>query len=782
MAMKNVEDIYPLSPMQQGMLFHSLYAPEEGLYVTQMSCELVGDLDFEAFTQAWEEVIRRHGILRTAFVVEGLDEPLQVVRRKARLRISQEDWRQLGETELEGRWQELLAEDRRRGFDLTKAPLMRFALLRTADDVHRALWTSHHILLDGWCLSVLLEELQILYEARVRGQQVVLDRPRPYRDYIAWLKKQDPEAAQSFWRRRLGGFHEPVPGLLRAAGGPADDEPSREAPPQHAEDAVLLTRQQTEGLLATARRLGLTVNTVVQGAFALLLGRYHDRRDVVQGVVVSGRPAELPGVDDILGLFINTLPLRVTFPDGQEVRPWLQALQGELTQLRQFEYSALTDIQRWSDLPAGESLFENVLAFQNAPGKGDEGGEEVPAGVEPSLRLGDLKSEERINYRLLFAVEPAEEMELTASFTLPPYTGSAVRRILGHFKNLLLGLAEAGRETRLGELRLLSPTERQQILLEWSGGESPYPRDASLAQVFACQAARTPEAPAVMACGEQLTFRELDSRSAELAASLADRGVGVGDRVGLCMERGLPMVVATLAVVRSGAAYVPLDPEYPAERLELMVEDAGVALVLTDPGGSPAPLPPAVAVLPVNGGGEPATRLEGGTGPSLCGDSLAYVMYTSGSTGLPKGIGIPHRAVHRLVRSTDYVRLGEGDRVAQIANVSFDAATFEIWGALLTGATLVILPREVTLDPERLSAALEERGVTSLFLTTALFNQVAREVPEAFAGARELLFGGELVDPAAVRRVLGASPPERLLHVYGPTENTTFSTWYEVPR
>ncbi|MFL6332079.1 MAG: amino acid adenylation domain-containing protein [Pyrinomonadaceae bacterium] len=765
--MKNVSDVYPLSPLQQGLFFHSLYARRTGVYFEQMRCRLAGDLDVPAFKSAWQRVIERHAIFRTAFVWEGLDEPLQVVRRRAELPWQEEDLTGLPAAEREGRLLDFLQSDRALGFDLARPPLMRAALMRTDAGSHEFVWSHHHLIMDGWSLSLLLKEVFSFYEAFNRGVESRPEPARPYRDYIAWLLRQDQSKAEQFWRETLKGFTSPTTlSVVAGCGAPAEGEKEVDE-----YERLTLPRALTEGLQELARSHRLTLSNILHGAWALLLGRYTGRDDVVFGVVGSGRPAELAGVEQMIGPFINTLPLRVALDGHEPVLSWLGRLRARQVEMLQYEYSSLLKIQGWSEVPRGSQLFESIFSFQSYPTQ------PAPAGGGAGLRVEEVRVIHKTHYPLTVAVAHGSALEFEVTYDHRRFERDSIKRLLGHLQVLLEGIvADPGR--RVSELPMLGEAERRQILFGWNDTATDYPRGAAVHELFERQAALTPEADAVEFGEGRLSYGELNERANRLARHLRRLGVGAGALVGLCVERSAEMVVGMLAVLKAGGAYLPLDPSYPLERLSLMLEDAQSPVLLTQEhllGSLPATWAQVVCLDADREviEREAAENLEGGAGP----DDLAYVIYTSGSTGRPKGICIPHRAINRLVRDTDYVQLEARDRVAQASNSSFDAATFEVWGALLNGAALVILPKEVAISPADLTRQLKERGVNTLFLTTALFNQVAREVPDGFAPLKHLLFGGEAVEPRWVAEVLRAGRPERLLHVYGPTEGTTFTTW-----
>ncbi len=776
---RDIEDLYPLAPLQQGILFHSLYTAGSELYVEQLTAELHGPLDAGAFAGAWRRVVERHAALRTAFVWQGLERPLQLVRRTAELPWTAADWRDLPAAAREARWESLLAADRARGFDLGRPPLTRLALVRTAAGTHRLLWSFHHLIFDGWCFSLLLSDVFTLYAAARAGREPQLPAPpRPYRDFIAWLAGRAASGAEReperYWRQALRGFtaatplpfdRAPAAGVSGASGGSgsrADD---------YHERTVAVPAAQVAALEALAQRLQVTLSTLVQGAWALLLSRYAQTPDVVFGAVVSGRPAELPGVESMVGLFINTLPVRVEIPDAEPASAWLARLQASQFALRQHEWTPLARVQALAEVPAGEPLFHSLLAFENYP-------------IDPSLgeRLGELSIGEvavgeRTNYPLTLTAVARRDLalRLTADRRFEPATA---RRILAHLENLLGALA-ADPERPPSALPLLGAAERHQLTVEWNDTAAAYPA-ASIAELFAEQAARRPAAVAVRGEAWRLTYRELDLRSGALAGELARQGIRRGDLVGLLAERSAELVVAILAVLKAGAAYVPLDPDHPRERLALMLADTAAALVLVQPGlagrlpSEPARiLTLAPEVMAPRADAPPPPADAAGAG------DLAYVLYTSGSTGTPKGVAVSQRSVVRLVRGTGYAAFGPDEVFLMMAPASFDASTFELWGPLLNGGCLAILPPgEVSLDG--LERAIRAMGVTTLWLTAGLFHLVADERPAALAPLRQLLAGGDVLSPPHVGRLRRALPGLALIDGYGPTENTTFTATYRI--
>lgn len=360
--MKNVEDIYPLSPLQSGMLLQTLGAPESGVGFQQLNCTIRGRLDVALFERVWQRVVDRHPILRTAFLWSGLDEPLQVVRLKAKLPLELGDWRGLPEVEQSERLEAYLRDDRARGFELSKAPLMRLTLIRLADDTHQFVWSFHHLLLDGWCHSLILKEVFAFYDAFSQNKDLHLQKPRPYKEYIAWLQRQDVLKAEAFWRRTLKGLTAPTSIKSDDAPGLADD---REEP--YRSRQLLFSAPATAALQSFARRHQLTTNTLILGAWALLLSRYTGKQDVVVGTTVSGRSPDLQEAESIMGMFINNLPVRIEAPPDSSLIPWLKAIQQQQVEMGQYEYISPAQIQEWSEVPWSERLFEHLLIFENYP-------------------------------------------------------------------------------------------------------------------------------------------------------------------------------------------------------------------------------------------------------------------------------------------------------------------------------------------------------------------------------------------------------------------------------
>ncbi len=764
---RDIEAIYPLSPLQQGMLFHAIYGSGADHYLRQVSLPLRGKIDPVLLQAAWQEVVDRHSILRTGFVWQGVERPLQAVRRRIPVPWEVHDWRACPEGEWQERLDSFLAAERQRGFELAKPPLLRLALIRLAEERHQLVWTFHHLVLDGWSKALVIGEVQALYEARLRRRPLTLPPARPFRDYIGWLAEQEPEAAELYWRETLRGFTAPTPVVARN-GSP---RPAAETGGAHeqGEWRLLLSEETTSTLQSLARRHRVTLNTLVQGAWALLLSRYTGTDDVVFGTVVAGRPHELPGVEAMVGVFINTVPLRVRVPAGGSFYGLLQTLHSHQADLRQHEQSPLIEVQSWSDVPRGVALFESLYAFENYPVRGLLG--EAATAVEGGEAVATLGT----SYPLTLVVAPERRMRLQALFDVSLLAETEILALLGSLETLLDAIGHGGEE--LSALPVLGAAERHQLLVEWNDSLAHYPREAGIHELFGLQAERTPEAVALVFGAERLSYQELDARARRLGGRLRQLGVGPDSRVAICAGRSLDMVVGLLAILEAGGAYLPIDPANPEERLRFLLADSDVRVVVAEDRWADRFEDLGLPVVHLGGELPPdAPRSAAHRAPGVGAANLAYVSYTSGSTGLPKGVAVPHRAVARLVRNGGYARLDGEQLLLQLAPLAFDASTFEIWGSLLNGGCLVIAPPDFEL--RELGATLSRHGITTLWLTAGLFHLMVDEDLADLGSVRQLLAGGDVLSVPHVRRALAGLPGCRLINGYGPTEGTTFTCAY----
>jgi amino acid adenylation domain-containing protein/non-ribosomal peptide synthase protein (TIGR01720 family) len=753
-----IEDIYPLAPMQQGMLFHSLYAPDNDVYVNQLHCTLSGVLDVDAFRTAWDAAIADHAILRTSFLLEREGDALQIVWREAMLPFIVLDWRHLAPSQHAERLAEFLAQDRARSFVLEQVPLTQIALIVRHDGATEFVWTKHHLLLDGWSSARLLNDVLAGYFAALEGgRRSARPAPGRYRDYVEWVKGQSSEDAERFWRAMLAGLNDP----LRLA-----DAVARPEVPQtgHGARVLHLPADMSASLQQCAQQQQVTLNTVLQAAWALLLSRYSGRRDIVFGVTVAGRSADVPGIEDMLGLFINTLPMFQQLDSTQRVGAWLQNLQRANTELRQFESTPLADIQRWNKAGGGNALFDTLFVFENYPVDAALGERRARLGIE-HIRAHNLTS-----YPLTLTVVPGERLRLDFVYNRTCFDDAMVERMQMHLRRLLQALLDDA-DARIGELPLLDAQEWRQVTREWNATEVVYPQARPVHELFAQQAAATPDMPALVFGAQSLSYRELDAAANRLAHRLLTAGVACDSLVGICAERSLEMVVGLLAILKAGAAYVPLDPDYPAERLATMIEDAGIPLLLTqETVWSRLGVHTDVQVLPLTPEADaafPATD----PGISIHPQQLAYTIYTSGSTGQPKGAGVSHQGLNnRLLWMQETYRLTPDDRVLQKTPFGFDVSVWEFFWPLMTGATLVMAAPGDHKDPARLTELIQGHGITTLHFVPSMLHAFVEHgsLPHC-TSLRRMLASGEAL-PAELRARCMRQTKAALHNLYGPTE------------
>ncbi len=737
LAGRTLDDLFPLAPIQEGILFHSLEAPASGVYFEQVVLALGTELDVEMVQRAWHRAVARHPSLRTSFHWDGLAHPVQAVHQTATLPITEADWTATPESELTARMEAFLAEDRRCSFDLTQAPLMRLAFVRSTAG-WQMVWSFHHLVLDGWSVAVLLREIQ----ADLAGGP--LPSAPPYREFVAWMGRKDFADAEQFWRTQLLGVAGPTPLVV--------DAPTEVAPDDVYDcDELELDMVKTARLRTFCRRERLTLSTVAHGAWALLLARYSGEEDILFGSTVAGRPSDLAGAERMVGCFINTLPLRVPVLQDANVVGWLGELQARQMALHKFESTPLVRVREWSGLSRDAAMFESVVLFQNQ--SLDMAGGEREAG----WRRAGVRVHERTNYPLVAEFIPgAGRLTLRLTYDRRRLRPDAVARMLGHVETLLTAIATGG-DRPLGGLPLLEDRERRQLVGEWNATARAYDMATTVHAMIEAQAQRTPDAVAVVFNHAQLTYRDLDQRANQIAGRLQALGVSAGSLVGIAMDRSLELVPALLGVLKAGAAYVPLDPHYPQQRLEFMMQDAGIRVLLTQPRVA-ARLPktdtPTLLLDPHfrTVSAEPRERAAAPVSPQ----DLAYVIYTSGSTGRPKGVMLTHRNVVNFFGGMDD-RVGGDEPGVWLAatSISFDISVLELLWPLTRGFKVVVHPE--------LARAGATAGAPTAPMDFSLF-YFANDEDTATDKYRLLLEGATFADQRGFSAVW---TPERHFHAFG---------------
>ena len=564
---RSIDDIYPLTPMQAGMIFHSLVDASSGAYISQVGLHLAGVRDPAILAAAWQHAVDRAPILRTSIAWEDVDQPLQIVHRHVRLPVTHLDWGGHSEAARHDALTQLLADDRATGLDLSTAPLTRLTICALPDDEVVLVWTFHHVLLDGWSAAQVFGEVCEQYAAMADGQEAPLTVRPPFRNYLHWLTRQDHAQAETYWRDTLAGVDTSTP--LPYDRPPAGAHQARSSATVRAS----LPAGPSARLREFAQRQGLTMNTLLQGVWGLLLSHFSGERDVIFGTTVSGRPADLPGVESMVGLFINTVPTRVAVSGRQSLASWLRDLQVEQSESRRFDFVPLTQLQAWSDLPAGTSLFDSIVVFENYPFDQEAMGAH-------GLAIREIYDVQPTNYPLSLVVVPGQQLSISLGYDSTLFEASTVQRLAGHLGVLLEEIAaDPGR--LVDELPLLTQDERCRVLGQWNDTASPVP-DGTVATAFGEQVRRSPEAVAVAGSGSELSYAELDGAANRLARRLIELGVAAEQPVGVLMPRSAELVVAVLAAVKAGGVYLPLDVRAPGERMQRVLAEAGASVVLTD--------------------------------------------------------------------------------------------------------------------------------------------------------------------------------------------------------
>jgi len=760
----------PLSFAQERLWFLNLMAPDSGFYNLQVDIPLNGQLDDGVLRRVIAEIVRRHEVLRTTFRDIG-GQPVQVIQAQMDLPLSGVDLRELPLENRDEAAERLASEDARRPFDLRHGPLLRTTLVRLADDVRVLYLTLHHIVTDGWSMDLLMQEIGVLYDAFVQGQTSPLpELPIQYADFAVWQRQTltDVELAGQlgYWRQQLSG-HSPLnlptdyprPSLPSYRGG----FQSASTPPNVAEALRRLCRKEDSTLF-----MGLLA------AFQVLLMRYTGQDDIVVGTPIANRAR--PEVQTLVGFFVNTLVMR-SRPEGSgSFRSFLRqvretALSAYAHQDLPFE-KLVEDLQPQRD-PGRNPLFQVMFVLQNSIGQRNGA---VPA----SSYQGSARSDGTVSYGsskfdlTLYLAEDQGGISAIVEYSTDLFADDTIARFMSHWQTLLQSIA-ASPDVPVARLPILPPAERSLLLTGWTRTHTDFPRDQTIVTLFEQQVAHSPEAIALNGVEGQLSYRELAQRSHRLAHALLAHGLRPGDTVGLSLPRGIDMVVSLLAILQAGGAYLPLDPSYPAARLDRLAADASPRLVLSRSDCAAAVLAQSPLLL---------DRLEWPAadhapqvpvGP----ESLAYVLYTSGSTGQPKGVCVSHRNVVRLVRDTNYCHFGPDEAMLMFAPLQFDASTFEIWGALLNGARLEIVPPGQP-SLEELAACIERGGVTTLWLAASLFHQMVDAQLGALWRVRQLLAGGDVLAPGHCQRALDELPGCTLINAYGPTETTTFAACHRM--
>jgi amino acid adenylation domain-containing protein len=757
---RNIDDIYSLAPMQRGMLFHDLLSSgsQQRPYIQQVLWRIDEGADRIALRSAWQHVIARHPVLRTFVVWENRNQPIQIVCREAALPWHELDWSGMPEHEVTAALEAHLGADSAEGFALTRAPLMRLCAIRLPDGGSQFIWTFHHLLIDGWSLALILGEVVETYDAFRRGIHLPAVRGTPYRRFIDWLALRDTTRDRDFWTRLLTGVSGATsgPGTQRGS-----DTPTRRVALRY------LSLLDTAALNALCARRRLTASVVVQVAWAILLSMYAREQDVIFGLTVAGRPPELSDVESIVGLFINSLPVRLRLDQAAPILHLLRTAMEQQAAREDHLHTPLDQIKAWAGITGDAMLFENLVVFENYPI------DHMIAKFGTRLGFSDVRVIDATSFSLTLIATPGDRLELKLLHDSSRQSEPEADRMLQNLSCLLSGIA-ADCDRRLSDLPLVDAQEEELLLKAGTGPVREWGRRELLHRLIEEQAQRNPDVIAVRFAGHDLTFLELDRRANQLAHRLRRFDVGPGRIVGIAMHRSIEMVVGLLGILKAGGAFLPIAPGLPAERLAFMVNDADVPVLLVH-----APvagrLPPHRAHTICLDADWQAIADEPATSPpdeTLSPDDLAYVIYTSGSTGMPKGAMNTHRAIcNRLLWMQEAYGLGPEDRVLQKTPCSFDVSVWEFFWPLLAGTRLVVARPDGHHDPAYLAHVIEQEQITTIHFVPSMLQLFLEQdgLRTSCASLRRTICSGEALAPALAGRFFSMLGGE-LHNLYGPAE------------
>ncbi|MGE5497789.1 MAG: non-ribosomal peptide synthetase, partial [Syntrophothermus sp.] len=753
--MNNIEDIFPLAPMQEGMMFHSLLNPGSAEYIEQISCTLKGCLDTENFVKAWDYLIQRHSVLRTAFIWEESREPLQIVMDSVPPPVEIIDLRSADAGTISAETAKIRHNDITEGFILSEAPLMKIKLILINVTETIFIWTHHHILFDGWGMQILLKELFTIYYSFSSGNAAPdLPAVRPFRDYIEWIKSQDDKSAEDFWRERL---HSYVPTEL------ALDKNEKHAGADRistsSSEMDKLPEQLTSGLLELARNTKTTLSAILQAAWGVVLSRYSNESSAVFGLTLSVRPAELSGSESVIGLFINTIPVILQIDPSVPFCNWLQQIHASQAEAHKYAYYPLYKIQKLCSKTNGGLLFESIVVVENFPVS------DIENESSKGLQLRDIDSFSRTNYPLTVVFSPGDELGIEISYDGSIYSSGAVRKLINGLKQILSSVSESP-QSCIADLNVLSPAEKRLILDSFRYGQQAPVQFPSIHKWFEHTALKYPGNTAVIFGEKQLSFEKLNILSDRLADVILCSGCHTEDIIGIYMPRSQEIIVSILAVLKAGCAFMILDVKYPEDRIRHICSEAGCRIIITSE--SENNLFENMLTISPGYSGELQSYRRICRSPEIYPENLAYVIYTSGSTGKPKGTLLHHKGFCSFMLSmiSDF-RITPGSRILQSSSAGFDSSVAEIFSALLTGASLVLPENGDIFSVEDIYRILKESGTTHLSLPPSILSLLNND------GLTEIQ------TIAAVGESCSWHVPEKwaaenrcFINGYGPTETT----------
>ncbi|TQR95459.1 amino acid adenylation domain-containing protein [Paenibacillus ottowii] len=781
-AAGEIDNVYTLTPMQKGMLFHSQLdsqAAANDAYFEQVSYDMQGQLDIKAFAESLNILVRRHEALRTHFYFGRDTEPLQVVYRNRDCGFYYEDLRELDSDQRDIWLKNFKLKDKARGFDLRRDVLLRVAILRTGEDSYHFVWSFHHIVMDGWCLSLVNKEVFEGYAALREGRAPELAPAVPYSRFIEWLEAQDRKTAVDYWSSYLSGYEQQTALPAVKSGRKSEGYMASDWMTDWEPELALQVEE-------TAKRYQVTMNTLLQTAWGVLLQKYNNHSDVIFGSVVSGRPSEIIGVEHIIGLFINTIPVRIRSEAGESFAEVMKKMQEQALASHAYDTYPLFEIQALTDQK--QNLINHIMVFENYPV--DEQIEEMGSDGQELFSVSNVMATEQTNYDLSIVVMPGEGIKVRFMYNSVSFDQADIERLHGHFVHLLEQVL-LNPNICVEDLELVTSSERQQIIGEFNDTALAYPCNQTIQKRFEEQVERTPDQIAVVWGNESLTYRELNKRANRLARTLRAKGVKPDQSVGILVYRSLDMIIGIYAILKAGGAYVPIDPEFPADRICFMLEDSGAKLVLTQSHlAEQASVSFDGQVLVLDREDiydEDSSNLEPLAGPH----HVAYVIYTSGSTGKPKGVMVEHHSVlNRILWMHDRYGLSAEDTILQKTAFTFDVSVWELFWWSMVGSKVSLLSVGGEKNPEDIVDTIARDSVTTMHFVPAMLHafleyveQQPREVMQAkLATLSHVFASGEALPPqhvARFQRLVSSLAGAKLVNLYGPTEATVDVSYFD---
>ena len=762
-----IEGLYQLSGLQQGMLFHGLYDGKVGAYLEQFGCDLIG-ADIDVFTKSWDYTIKSHTILRSAFYYDKFNVPVQCVFKDIKLPVEILDYSSMSPEEQQSAIKLFEQSDKEKGFDFKSAPLMRLALIRLDDNRYHMHWLYHHIIMDGWSMPILIEEFLNTYELLSKGNKIEIREIDRYEDYIRYIERRDKKQEQLYWENYLKNLEA---GTLMPFIGKTSERTKGLG--KYSSLTLSIEKNITVDVKVFAQKNRITVNTLMQGIWSYLLHCYTGKSKVIFGVIVSGRPDDLPNVERRVGMYINTLPLFMNIEKDVCIDEWLMDLQKEQVLMRQHQHTPLSNIIEWTNIQG--DLFDSLLVFENYPVS------KVVNEKEWKLQVENVAINEHNNYPLSIVVVSSDQINIRFSYNTVLLQKDYIEKISGHFENILKQVVK-NVNGKISGLNLITSQEERELLFGFNDRQTQYPATKTIVDLFEEEFLKAPEKVAIFFEGQQLSYKQLNERANQLAGFIKRKKIEEGSMIPISIERGLNMMIGILGILKSGCAYVPIDPEYPEDRIKFMLEDIAANIIITSNSGiKKLPDLTGVDIIKVDADWDLINNeTDDNPARKIFPESIAYVIYTSGSTGRPKGVLVTHQNVVSLVKETDYVSFNDKNRLLSTGSSSFDATTFEYWGMLLNGAQLILCPESKLLDHELLKNEIESRNVNIMWFTSSWFNQLVETDISLFENLKTILVGGEKLSQRHIEKLKQTYPSIEIINGYGPTENTTFSLTYNI--